>query len=414
MADVVRLSGEAFRETHRPSGEALRVLRDVEVCRTPALGGHLDVCQACGAERPSYNSCRNRHCPKCQALRQARWVAERERRILPTHHFHVVFTLPAPLRAVAMRHRRRVFDLLFASAAGTLLDLGQDRLGAQLAVTAVLHTWKRDLGWHPHVHCIVSGGGLDAARGRWVASKKKFLFPVLVLGEVFRGKFLEALGAAIDRGEIDVGGADRERFFRALWAVRWVVYAKQPFGDAGHVIRYLGRYTHRVGISNARIERVAGDGVTFRTKAGARVTLAPEEFLRRFLLHVLPPGFTKIRHYGLLAAGNVNGRLERARALLSTATAPTPATATPAPQAWTEVLLALAGVDVAVCRQCHARAVVRCPLPSPRKRPTDRILPAAIPAREPRVGGERCGGGELGVSVIERGRRWFGFCPSMS
>jgi len=340
------------------------VLRDVESCRTPALGGHLDVCEACGASRPSYNSCRNRHCPKCQALRQARWVEERERRILPTHHFHVVFTLPAPLRAVAMRHRRRVFALLFASAARTLLDLGRDRLGAQIAVTAVLHTWKRDLGWHPHVHCIVSGGGLGADGSRWVATKRRFLFPVLVLGEVFRGKFIAALRAAVLRGEIDLGDRDRERLFRTLWAARWIVYAKKPFGGASHVIRCLGRYTHRVAISNARIERVAADDVTFRTKTGERVTLQPEEFLRRFLLHVLPHGFTKTRHYGLFAAGNVHGPLERARSLLGAepATASTPS---PAPQTWPEILLALVGIDLAVCRECHARAVGRHPLPAP-------------------------------------------------
>ena len=234
----MRLCGHAFRRTHRLSTAQARVLRDVERCRTPALGGHLDVCEACGTSRPSYNSCRNRHCPKCQALRQARWVGERERRILPTHHFHVVFTLPAPLRAVALRHRRRVFDLLFACAARTLLDLGHDRLGAQLAITAVLHTWKRDLGWHPHLHCIVSGGGLDVAGDRWRATGRKFLFPVLVMGALFRGKLLAALRRTVDDGQIDLPVADHAAFFRVLYRTRWVVYAKRPFGGAEHVIRY--------------------------------------------------------------------------------------------------------------------------------------------------------------------------------
>jgi hypothetical protein len=293
-------------------------------------------------------------------------VAERERRVLPTHHFHVVFTLPEPLRAVALRHRRRVFDLLFASAAKTLLDLGRDRLGAELAVTTVLHTWARDLGWDPHVHCIVSGGGLDTDADRWVSTKKKFLFPVLVLGELFRGKMLAALRAASDAGQIDLGDVDRAAFFDGLYKTRWVVYAKRPFGGAEHVIRYLGRYTHRVGISNARIDFARPDGVCFRTKEGRKVTLAPTEFLRRFLLHVLPRGYTKIRHYGLLAAGNVHGRLERARALLSSRSLPPalPCT-TPTPRTWAEILLALTGLDLAVCPSCHARAVVRRPLAPP-------------------------------------------------
>jgi hypothetical protein len=367
VADVVRLCGQTFARTHALSFEQARVLRDVEVCRTPVLGGHLDVCEACGHSRPSYNSCRNRHCPKCQALRQARWVAERERRVLPTHHFHVVFTLPEPLRAMALRQRRRMFELLFACAAETLLDLGYDRLGAELAVTAVLHTWARDLGWHPHVHCIVSGGGFDPQTERWVPTKKKFLFPVWVLSDVFRGKMLARLRTDVDAGLIDLGRADRAAFFDALYNTRWVVYAKRPFGDAQRVIRYLGRYTHRVGISNARLELVAPNGVRFRTKEGRNVTLAPTEFLRRFLLHVLPRGFTKIRHYGLLAAGNVHGRLERARALLSSRPPLAPPSAGSAPRTWCEILLALTGLDLTMCPVCHERAVVRRPLVSPAK-----------------------------------------------
>jgi Putative transposase/Transposase zinc-binding domain len=367
VADVVRLSGEAFTRAHRLGPEQLRLLRDLARCRTPALGGHLDACEACGESRPSYNSCRNRHCPKCQAVRQAQWVEGRERRVLPTHHFHVVFTLPAPLRSIALRYRRLVFDMLFACAADTLLTLGRDpdRLGAQLAVTAVLHTWKRDLGWHPHVHCIVSGGGLDVPRGRWIPSSTKFLFPVLVMGDLFRGKMLAALGAAVDRGEIDLAGDDRRALFDALHRTRWVVYAKRPFGGAEHVIRYLGRYTHRVGISNARIRAVTPTGVRFGTKEGREVTLAPEEFLRRLLLHVLPRGFTKIRHFGLLAAGNVLGRLERARALLTSHSTRIALAAATVPRTTTEILIALLGFDVRVCPRCHAPAMDRRPLPLP-------------------------------------------------
>jgi hypothetical protein len=365
VADVVRLCGEAFSRANRLSPEQRRLLRDLGRCRTAALGGHLETCTACGASRPAYNSCRNRHCPKCQAVRQAQWVDGRERRILPTHHFHVVFTLPAPLRPIALQNRRRVFDMLFACAAEALLDLGRDpdRLGAQLAITAVLHTWKRDLGWHPHVHCIVSGGGLDIGGEKWTASSKRFLFPVLVLGELFRGKMIAAIGAALDRGDIDLGDTVRHALFDALWRTRWIVYAKRPFGGAEHVIRYLGRYTHRVGISNRRIRDVSADGVRFATKNGGEVTLAPEEFLRRLLLHVLPRAFVKIRHFGLLAAGNVNTKLERARALLIKK--PTASTsAPPAPRTTAEILLAVLGFDVGVCWQCHAAAIVRTPLPA--------------------------------------------------
>ena len=364
VADVVRLSGEAFSRSNRLSPEQRQLLRDLGRCRTAALGGHMEICQTCGASRPSYNSCRNRHCPKCQAVRQAQWVDGRERRILPTHHFHVVFTLPAPLRPIAMRYRRVVFDMLFACAAETLLALGRDpdRLNAQLAVTAVLHTWKRDLGWHPHVHCIVSGGGLDIGGEKWTPSSKRFLFPVLVLGELFRGKMIAAIGAAVDRGDIDLGDTERRALLDALWPTRWIVYAKRPFGGAEQVIRYLGRYTHRVGISNRRIRDVSPDGVRFATKNGGEITLAPEEFLRRLLLHVLPAGFVKIRHYGLLAAGNVNTKLERARALVTKKPIASMALR-PAPRTTAEILLAVLGFDVRVCWRCHADAIVRRPLP---------------------------------------------------
>jgi hypothetical protein len=289
---------------------------------------------------------------------------------LPTHHFHVVFTLPDPLRALALRHRTELFDMLFAAASDTLLTLGRDprHLGAQLAVTAVLHTWKRDLGWHPHLHCIVSGGGLRASShpstDAWIPSSKQFLFPVLVLGELFRGKMLAFLAAAFDRGSLHLAPKARRILFDRLRRTRWIVYAKRPFGSSQHVLRYLGRYTHRVGLSNARIQSVAAQGVRFRTKDGHSVTLTPHEFLRRFLLHVLPRGFTKIRHFGLLAAGNVRERLERARALLSLPahSAPQPRIA---PRTTTELLLALLGFDPVVCPRCHAPAIRRLPLPAP-------------------------------------------------
>lgn len=366
---MVRLVGEAFVRAHPLRREARRALHDIASCRTPALGGHLDVCEACGDSRPSYNSCRNRHCPKCQALRQAQWVDARSERLLPTHHFHVVFTLPAQLRPIALRHRERVFDLLFACANETLAELGKDqaRLHAQLAVTLVLHTWSRDLGFHPHVHGIVSGGGLDLAAGTWVSAGKKFLFPVHVMGALFRGKMLDALKKAHARHELDFGNQDPNALFATLYKTRWVVYAKRPFGDAEHVVRYLGRYTHRVGISNDRIESVSREQVRFRTKEGKHATLAPEEFLRRFLMHVLPAGFVKIRHFGLLAPGNVHGRLEIARRrLVEAGVAPAPSTSqSHTPRSAIDLLLALIGVDVRACSKCLAHARVRGPLPLP-------------------------------------------------
>lgn len=373
VAEVVRRWGQAYRQAHHLSPEQARVLEDLASCRTAALGGHLEICQDCGYSRPAFNSCRNRHCPKCQNLSQARWVEARQARILPTHYFHVVFTLPAPLRPVALRNREQIFNLLLASAANTLLELGRDpkRLGAQLGITAVLHTWSRSLHWHPHAHCIVTGGGLDICNDQWIPARRKFLFPVKVMGSLFRGKMLAGLGEAIDRGDVDLGGIDRWSLFDTLYRTSWVVYAKRPFGGAEQVVRYLGQYTHRVGISNRRLVSIDERGICFRTKDGKQVTVAPLEFLRRFLLHVLPEGFVKIRHYGLLASGNVATRLVRAGALLAAPAVRAPDTA-PAPKTWAELLLALTGLDVALCPRCQNRTMTRVPLLQPLVSPTPR------------------------------------------
>lgn len=288
VAEIVRLCGQTFVRAHPfLSREQRRVLRDVAACRTALLGGHLDVCEACGVERPAYNSCRNRHCPKCQALRQAQWVEARSTRLLPTHHFHVVFTLPAELRPVALAHRTELFELLFRCAWDTLADLARDKLHAQLAVTEVLHTWSRDLGFHPHIHCIVSGGGYDPVHETWVAARPRFLFAVALMGALFRGKVLTALRDAHRLGHVDLGH-DPDGLLRPLYDKRWVVYAKRPFGDAAQVVRYLGLYTHRVGISNHRIEAVSEHAVRFVTRGDKHATLTPAEFVRRFLLHVCP------------------------------------------------------------------------------------------------------------------------------
>lgn len=323
LADIVRAHGEVFRRSYALTPVQTAVLRDIERCRTATLGGHLDVCDHCTHAAPSYNSCRNRHCPKCQGLAQAKWIAEREERILPVRHFHVVFTLPSELHALARYRRETLFDLLFACAPSTLLTLGRDErlLGAELGLTAVLHTWTRELRFHPHVHCIVTGGGLSLDGARWIDSRKQYLFPIDVIGALFRGKILDGLRKAYGRGDFDGfrDFDDPEGFDRLMGTLAkkdFVVYAKKAFGGPEQVYRYLGRYTHRVGIANSRLVTLSKDAVTFRTKNGKTVSVPPEEFLRRFVQHVLPAGFVKMRHYGLLAPGNVNTKLATARTLL--------------------------------------------------------------------------------------------------
>ncbi len=339
----------------------------IEHCRTEILGGHLDVCQACGDAQPSYNSCRNRHCPKCQALQQAAWLEKRRARILPVHYFHVVFTLPSQLRLLCRSNPVALYDLLFASAARTLLDFGRGELDAQLGITAVLHTWTRDLRLHPHLHCVVTGGGLDVAADRWVSTSKRFLFPVRALAKRFRGKLLDGLRTlhaagtlAFDAASADL--ADARLFARLidkLYRTDWVVYAKRPFGGPEQVFEYLGRYTHRVAISNARLVHIDDHQVRFRTRDGAHATLPLDVFIGRFLLHVLPCRFVKIRHFGLMASANATTRLEVARAhLLAPATppvSPSPAPSSPedaAPLDWRARLVELTGIDLSVCPRC--------------------------------------------------------------
>lgn len=365
VADIFRSHGEIYRQTHVLSPEQSAVMRAIEVCRTPVLGGHVDVCNACAFARPAYNSCRNRHCPKCQALTQATWIEKRMEYVLPTHYFHVVFTLPHELVPLALRNRKAIFDLLFSAAARTLLELGKDeqRLGAQLGVTAVLHTWTRDLRFHPHVHCIVTGGGLANNGDRWISSRQNYLFPVRVLSDLFRGKFLDGLARAYERGELHLEGACVEladpaafgRLKATLYRKAWVVYAKRPFAGPEQVFKYLGRYTHRVGISNHRLVSFDAHEVCFRTKDGKQVTVAAAEFIRRFLLHVLPDGFVKIRHYGLHASSNVRTKLAEAHRHLEADDRSAPAA--PPQQTWKERLLALTGVDLATCPHCGGEMI---------------------------------------------------------
>lgn len=273
-------------------------------CRTPEAGGHRLRCAPCGTEAVVYHSCRNRHCPRCQSWAQHAWLEGRLERLLPVPHFHVVFTLPAELRTLAHRNRRAVYDVLFQAASETLLTLGRQRLGATLGVTAVLHTWTRALTFHPHLHCVVTGGGLALEGTRWVAARSGYLFPVAVVRTLFRGKVLAALR---ERAGTLVGYDPA--VLATLRARDWVVYLQRPFAGAEAVFAYLGRYTHRVGISEARLVRLQAGRVTFRTRGDQRLTLPVNVFVGRFLDHVLPDGFRKIRHYGLLAPNNVGTKL---------------------------------------------------------------------------------------------------------
>jgi hypothetical protein len=286
-------------------------------CRTAALGGHLDECTRCGHRAISYNSCRNRHCPKCQAGARDRWLEKRRRELLPTPYVHVVFTLPGELAPLALQNKKTVYDLLFRASAETLLAIARDprHLGAEIGFFSILHTWNQKLGFHPHVHCVVPAGGLSFDHTRWVQSHNAFFLPVKVLGRVFRGKFVASLKRAFQDGQLSFHGdwkllAQPKTFcawLRPLFRKDWVVYAKRPFGGPEHVLRYLGRYTHRVAISNHRLVSFAEGKVTFRWRDSAHhneqklLTLSLDEFLRRFLLHVLPKGFVRIRNFGFLA-----------------------------------------------------------------------------------------------------------------
>ncbi len=330
IADIFRTHGETFRRAHTVSDEQRRAMWSIEHCRTRTLGGHLYQCQSCASKVPLYNSCLSRFCPTCQGPAQYQWIAQRTKRLLPTHYFHPVFTLPAALRPLAWRHKAVIVDLLFAAAASTLSDLCRDptHLGAEIGLTLVLHTWTRELTFHPHVHGILPGGGLNTAADRWVACDHEFLIHVDVLSPVFRGKFLDGLTPAYAHGAFTADPTlDHTRFrtlLDRLYQIHWNVYVKPPFAGPPEIVQYLGRYTHRTGIANARLVSVTHDAVTFRTKHGNTCTLPPHEFIRRFLLHVLPSGYTKIRHYGLLAAGNVNTKLARARELIEPHPPPPP------------------------------------------------------------------------------------------
>jgi hypothetical protein len=360
----------------------------IETCRTAELGGHVEACADCGLVRHSYNSCRDRHCPKCQASAAQEWLEARQAELLPVRYFHTVFTLPGQLGSIAYQNKAVVYGLLFKATAETLQTIAADpkHLGAGIGFTAVLHTWGQSLTHHPHLHCVVPGGGISPDGKRWIHCRRNFLLPVRVLSRLFRRLFLTGLHAAFEAGELSFSGAQQSlagpKAFAALlaplWKCEWVVYSKAPFAGPEQVLAYLSRYTHRVAISNSRLLEMTDAGVTFRWKDYRRdgtdrkqlMTLAPDEFMRRFLLHVLPDRFHRIRYYGLFANGQRSANLERCRKLLALAVAAHRAVAlTVAPEAprppW----------DPCVCPVCGGRMVV-----------TERIegLRAAIRRHHPR------------------------------
>jgi hypothetical protein len=338
VADIFRDHGPAWREANRGhvSLEQLKVMSAIERCRTLALGGHVARCEngACGHTTIAYNSCRDRHCPKCQGAAARKWLAEREAELLPVGYFHVVYTLPAPLCDIAYQNKRVIYDLLMKAAAQTTLTIAADprHLGARIGIIACCTPWGSAITHHPHVHMIVPGGGLSDDGSRWVAARSSFLVHVKVLARLFRGKFLAMLSRAHAEGQLKFFNAHAEladkrsfkRFLVPLRRTKWVVYCKDPFAGPQQVLRYLSRYTHRVGISNRRLVSADDKGVAFRWKdyriegpgRWKTMTLPPHEFIRRFLMHVLPKGFHRIRHYGLFANGNRAANIARARELL--------------------------------------------------------------------------------------------------
>ena len=382
VADIFRQRGSDFRLTHPLSPEQRRVMRAIEVCRTSVLGGHVDQCDACSYQRVSYNSCRNRHCPKCQSLAKARWLEARMADLLPVEYFHVVFTLPEQLASLALQNKRVVYNILFASAAETLRTIAGDpkHLGAEIGFLAVLHTWSQTLRHHPHLHCVVPGGGLSPDGLRWVSCRQGFFLPVNVLARLFRRLFLAALAQAFENGKLTFHGTSTclakplafKRLLASLRAREWWVYAKPPFGGPAQVLAYLGRYTHRVAISNHRLLACKDGRVTFSWKDYARgnqpslMTLSTDEFIRRFLLHVLPRGFQRIRQFGLLANRQRRHKLALCRKLLGDAPWHT-VFHQPLPRDYQSLFETLTGQSLKQCPACRA-GTMKC---------TERFAPLA-------------------------------------
>lgn len=371
VADILRRYGETYRAEHEGSLSVAqrRVMQAIMTCRTAALGGHLEACDDCGHQRICYNSCRNRHCPKCQSLARAQWIEDRQAELLECPYFHVVFTLPEEIAAIAYQNKAVIYNLLFAATADTLRTIAADpkHLGAEIGFFAVLHTWGQNLIHHPHLHCVVPGGGLSADGERWVACRPGFFLPVRVLSRFFRRRFLELFKQAFDRGELEFFSGlqpliDPQAFAHYLEPLRkkeWIVYAKAPFAGPEQVLDYVGRYTHRVAISNNRLLDIEEGQVSFRWKdyrdgdAQKVMTLTASEFIRRFLLHVLPPGLQRIRYYGFLSNRYRHENIERCRQLLQMKVQASAQPTLASPTDYRDRHEALTGVSLRECPVCH-------------------------------------------------------------
>jgi hypothetical protein len=356
LADIFRSYGESYRKTRFLPASHLRVMRAVEVCRTAEMGGHLKQCDTCGFEHPTYNSCRNRHCPKCQSLAKAKWLNKQSSELLPVGYFHLVFTLPHEFNHLILAHKKIVLALLFKAVSKTLLEFGQRRLRGQIGFIMVLHTWDQKLQDHFHLHCLIPAGALSVDQNRWISARQNFLFPITALSQVFRGKFLDLLQQACNKGKIPAANNE----IKASRQKNWVVYAKKPFGSPQTVLDYLGRYTHRVALSNNRILAVENGQVTFsyrdrRDKDRLKsMPLDAEEFIRRFLLHVLPDGFMRIRHFGFLANRSKKHALPQCRKLLGL----NPVLPEIPQKSAHDLLLELTGIDLSRCPSCKRGTMI--------------------------------------------------------
>jgi len=371
IQDIFSKHADDYRRKHRLPPNLIKAIKSIETCRTSLLGGHVDECDECGHIRISYNSCRNRHCPKCQTLTKERWLEARKQDLLPVGYFHVVFTIPEDLNYMALTNQKEVYSILFQAASETLLELGRESkyLGAEIGFTSILHTWGQNLMHHPHVHCVVPNGGLSLDGKRWVNSKKKFFIPVKVLSKVFRGKLLYYLKRAYYNNKLKLIGDNEQLiekqvfqcFIDRLYRKEWVVYCKPPFGSAEHVLEYLGRYTHRVAISNNRIVFFDNGLVTFKWRdyryknKQKFMAVTAEEFIRRFLMHVLPDKFVRIRHYGILSNRKRIIKIGKCKRLLGSVFE-VPSSNKLSSE---ELLFKLTGIDLRICPCCEKGKMLR-------------------------------------------------------
>lgn len=370
VADIFRTYGRAYRSKYKLPKRMIKVMSAIENCRTAKLGGHIDECDECGHIRISYNSCRNRHCPKCQSLTKEKWLMDRKNDLLPIEYFHIVFTIPDKLNSLILRNQKELYNILFKSVSETLLELGKKPkyLGAEIGFISVLHTWGQNLMDHPHIHCIVPGGGLSRDSKKWISCREHFFIPIKVLSRLFRGKFLSQLKNAYKEEKIQFHGCivalkkeiNFQEFLNELYQKEWIVYSKPAFKNPEHVIEYLGRYTHRVAITNSRIREIRNGKITFQYKdykqenKKKEMTIEADEFIRRFMMHILPDRFVKIRHYGILSNRNRKTKLRRSKELLGVSIKEAKEK-----KSWQELLIEVTGNDPTKCPCCKTGRLVR-------------------------------------------------------